>query len=200
MAILVEFKNVSLFKEQPFGIKNISFKIERGRKYHLSLNHPEKVKSVSGLIEGRYRKESGYIERASRLFIQSDRLLMGEKQIMKEANKFLAMDSEMFGFGGRRRSKFGFIQTLKAKHLLDYPVYKLKGTDRIKFTLLALAFQETGLILISQLLGESLEEDQQEFLLRIISQTHTTCCLVSSGTSWINDRLEEIPELISLSI
>ena len=183
MADLLEFKKVSLFKNETYGIADVSFILERGRKYHLWVSEEEKLNTLAGLIEGRFQKESGFIGRAKRLFIQSDRLLLGEKNHLRSARQYLALGDDLFEFGGRKRSKYGFIQLLKAKHILDYPIYRLKGEDKIKFTLLALSFQESGLTLISRLLQMDLKEDLQAFLVRIIKESHTSCCLLSNRES-----------------
>jgi hypothetical protein len=195
MAILIKFHNVSLFPGQPFGLSELSFEIERGRRYHLKTDVEERVSTVAGLLEGRFTKESGLIERSQRLFVQSDRLLLGDKSYMQTAEEWLLLQNEFFQFGNRRRSKFGFIQTLNAKHFLDYPIYKLHDQDRIKFTLLALAFQETGISLVSKLLTMDLADYQLNFLLRIIRETQSTCCLLS-GPACKFDRFESnLPDL-----
>ncbi|MBU2510256.1 hypothetical protein KJ966_02925 [bacterium] len=197
MAILLNFKKVSLFEKEQFGICNISFEIERHRKYHLIANSEEQLNSLAGLIEGRYQKHSGHIERAPRLFIQSDRLLMGEKTYSQNAGKWLALQSEFFKFGNRTRSKYYFIQTLKAGHLVEYPIYKLKDDDRIKFALLALAFQESGIILISKLLTQTLNDELRGFLHQIIRDTNTTVCLLTCSKDWnLKGEQQQLPDLI----
>ncbi len=197
MAILLNFRKVSLYKKEQFGIADISFEIERQRKYHLIVNSEEQLGSLAGLIEGRYRKQSGNILRDPKLFIQSDRLLLGEKTYSEYAGKWLALQSEFFKFGNRLKSKYSFIHSLKAKHLVDYPIYKLKDIDRMKFTLLALAFQETGIILISRLLTQDMSDQLREFLFRIIRDTNTTVCLLSSSRDWIRKEEEQLlPALV----
>ncbi len=200
MAILLKFQKVSLFREKPFGISRVSFDIERNRKYLIHIDNPEKLNTLAGLIEGRFQKESGYIEHQEKLFIQSDRLLLGEKIYDKTPRRWLALGSEFFKFGARQRSKFGMIQKLKAKHLLDFPIYKLRGEDRIRFTLLSLCFQESGIILISELLNRDLDDTQREFLVRIIRDTSTTCCVLTSSPGWIEEELEQIREMIELKL
>lgn len=203
MAVLLSFRNVSLFKDEPFGLSNITFDIERHRKYHLITKGEEQLNTLAGLMEGRYRKQSGYIERDSKLFIQSDRLLMGDKIYQETAGKWLAVRSEFFRFGNKTRSKFGFIQQLNARYLLDYPIYKLQGNDRIKFALLALAFQETGIILISKLPTLDLNDLFNDFLHRIIKDTNTTVCLLSYGndpTTLNNKGIPTQTEIITYQI
>ena len=180
MAVLLKFRNVSLFKNESFGLNKISLEIERGRKYRLIAENEEQLNTLAGLLEGRFKKQSGLIERADKLFIQSDRLLLGDKVYSQTVKEFLFLRNDFFQFGGRRRSKFGFVQTIKAKHLVDYPIYKLRDSDKIKFALLAMAFQERGIILISQLNRLNLAPPLHQFLQRIIDETCTTCCLISS--------------------
>jgi hypothetical protein len=200
MATLLSFQKVSLFKDKPFGITGVSFEIERNRRYYLHTDLPERLNTIAGLVEGRYSKETGYIERKEKLFLQSDRLLLGEKIYEKKVGQWLALGSEFFNFGNRQRSKFGMIQSLNAAYLMDRPIYKLKGEDRIKFTLLALAFQESGIILISSLLTQDLDTSYKEFLLRIIRESHTTPCLLEACPGWIEDYKSEIPELIKINL
>ncbi len=200
MAILLKFKNICLFKDQPYGINKLTFKIERGRKYLFQTKSEDQLNTLAGLIEGRFRKQSGLIERADKLFIQSDRLLMGDKVYSQTVKEWLLLSNDLFQFGTRRRSKFGIIQTIKAKHLVDYPIYKLRGTDKIKFTLLALAFQEKGIILISKLQTLDLERSLQQFLQRIIDETHTTCCLLTYPAEHSVMSELSIPEVITLDL
>jgi hypothetical protein len=200
MAILLKFRNICLFKDQPYGINKLNFEIERGRKYLLQTRNEEQLHSLAGLIEGRFKKQSGLIEHADKLFIQSDRLLMGDKVYSQTVNQWLLLKNDSFLFGKRRRSKFGMIQTIKAKHLVDYPIYKLREADKIKFTLLALAFQEKGMILISRLLTLHLEESLLKFLQRIIDETHTTCCLLACPTESSLIHQLDIPEVIKLDL
>ena len=200
MAVLLKFRNVSLFKNEPYGISRISLEIERGRKYRISVENEEQLNTLTGLLEGRFRKQSGLIERADKLFIQSDRLLLGDKVYSQTVKEFLFLRNDFFQFGGRRRSKFGFVQTIKAKHMVDYPIYKLRDSDKIKFALLAMAFQERGIILISQLHRLNLTPPLQQFLQRIIDETYTTCCLITSPeqasqTPWLN-----IPNVIEINL
>ncbi len=200
MAVLLKFRNVSLYKNEPYGINRVSLEIERGRKYKLSVENEEQLNTLTGLLEGRFKKQSGLIERAEKLFVQSDRLLLGDKIYSQTVKEFLFLRNDFFHFGGRRRSKFGFVQTIKAKHLVDYPVYKLRDTDKIKFALLALAFQERGIILISRLHRLNLEPVLLQFLQRIINETYTTCCLITSPettsqTPWLN-----IPDIIEIKL
>ena len=180
MAVLLKFQNVSLFKQEAYGLSEISFKLERNRRYSIRTRSEEQSKTLTGLIEDRFRKDHGYIERAKNLFIQSDRGLLGDRVFAQTAGEWLSVQNEFFQFGGRKRSKFGFIQSLNARHLIDFPIYKLDQTRRTTFALLSLAFQERGIILIDRLLDLELNTEQQELLKRIVRDTHTTCCLVSS--------------------
>lgn len=200
MAILINFQNVSLYPDESYGLANLSFTIERSRKYFIQLETAEKLNALAGLLENRFGNYSGFVERKDRLFVQSDRLLMGDRVYRREAKAYLAVDDQFFTFGGRKRSKFGFIETLNARRILDFPIYRLTPSDRIKFTLLALAFQESGLILISGLLTEDLDPVQQEFLKRVINQTQATCCLLGVNRDWINRHHSEPGDIIHLEL
>ena len=192
MAILLDFRNVYLFREEPFGVENISFTIERHRKYKIILKSAEQLNTLAGLLEGKYQKQGGHIDRKPDLFVQSDRKLLEENPFDKTPRRKLAMQSEFFNFGGRQRTKFGFIQRLKAKHLLDYPIHKLTGKDRVKYALLAMTFQESGLILISQLLMEPISQQEKEHLFEIIEKSNATVCLITSSENQLElDKLAE---------
>lgn len=195
MADLLTFNKVSLYENETYGLSDISFTLERGKNYHLIVSNSEKRNTLAGLIEGRFRKESGYIDRKPGLFLQSDRLLLGEKQYLKEVRQYLALSNDLFEFDGRKRSKFGFIEKIKARHIIDYPIYRLKGEDKIKFALLALAFQETGITLISQLLTLNLTKELQLFTDRLIYGSLTSCCLLTSSEQtpkWLDPEASDI--------
>lgn len=181
MPRLLEFRNVSLFKDKPFGVSGISFIIRPQGRYLMRVDNEQTLETLTGLIEQRFKKQSGYVERKDRLFVQSDRLLLGGKEYEKTPRKYLALNNEFFKFGGRQRSKTGFIESIRAKTYLDFPIYRLDPLHRLKFTLLAMAFQETGIILISRLPAMDLESDLEELFLRIINESHAACCLMHYG-------------------
>lgn len=181
MPKLLEFRNVSLFKDKPFGVSGISFIIRPQGRYVMRVDNGQALETLAGLIEQRFKKQSGYVERKDKLFVQSDRLLLGEKEYDKTPRKYLALSNEFFKFGGKQRSKTGFIETIRAKTYLDFPIYKLDPAHRLKFTLLALAFQETGIVLISHLLTKDLDADESRLLWRIINESHAACCLIHYG-------------------
>lgn len=180
MSSLLKFRDVSLYKDKDFGITDVSFDIQKRKKTHFRLATQEKLKTLQGIIEGRFKPDGGIVHRFDRLFIQSDRLLLGDKIYSKNAGNWLKLQDEFFLFDGRRRSKLVFLNELKAKHIKHFPIYRLKGEDRIKFTLLALTFQETGLLLISQLLNTELSPTLAQHLERIVTGSHCTLCLFSA--------------------
>ena len=194
MRSLISFRNVSLYEKEDFGISRINFELKKGKKYSFYTNTQEQANTVLGLLENRYRYDSGIVIRHEKLFIQSDRLLLGDKAYSKQVNQWLALKSEFFMSGGKPRSKQGFIETLNARHILHFPIFKLKGEDKIKFTLLSLAFQERGMLIISKLPVLPLTDIQRTFLKRLISESHTTVCLFASGEKKGDDLLSTHPD------
>ncbi len=180
MPTYLTFQNVSLYKKHEYGIADVNFTFKQGGKYHFILNTDEQITTLSGLIDGRFQKDSGYINRKDKLFVQNDRLLMGDKTYIKNVDRWLALDREFFMFGKKKRSKRGIMELIKARHIRYLPIYKLKDEDKLKFTLLSLAFQESGIIIISRLLTLQLSEILQTFLDRLLNETHCICCLISS--------------------
>ncbi|MFH2133075.1 MAG: hypothetical protein ABIK68_22070 [bacterium] len=180
MSMLIRFRGVSLFKNEEFGIKDVDFTIQKRRKYHIVLSTQEKLKTLLGMLEERFQADSGIIHRSERTFFQSDRLLLGDRIYQKNAGNWLKLQDEFFFFDDKRRSKRIFVDELRARHIRHFPIYRLKGENRIKFTLLALTFQETGLILISTLLNSELSSGMVQYLNRVITGTHCTLCLLSS--------------------
>lgn len=180
MPPLLKFLNVSLYKDQEFGICDIGFEIQKYRKYHFILPSQEKLETLLGLLEGRFQPQAGIVHRYTRIFTQSDRLLLGDKVYDSLAGSFLKLREEQFYFEDRKRSKQTFLHELKARHIRHFPVYKLKGEDRLKFALLALTFQENGLILISKLLQSNLSTELENHLQRIIRGTSCAVCLLTS--------------------
>ncbi len=180
MPSLIKFRDVSLFKDKEFGIINVTFDIQNRKKIHFTLATQEKLKTLQGLIEGQFQPDSGIARRSELLFIQSDRLLLGDKIYTNNAGNWLKLQDEFFYFDGKRRSKQVFLNDLKAKHIRHFPIYRLKGEDRIKFALLALTFQETGLLLISSLLSSPLSPTLARHLEKIVNGTHCTLCLFSA--------------------
>jgi len=180
MTLLLKFSEVSFFKDEEFGISDVSFSIQKGKKYVFIFESEEKLNALLGIIEGRYQNDSGTIHRSNRLFWQSDRLLLGDKIYSKTAEKWLALNHEFFHFDGGKRSKRMFMESISARHIRHFPIYKLKGEDRIKFALLALAFQETGILLISRLPTLDLPMKLKPFFTRLVRGTHCTVCLFAS--------------------
>ncbi len=180
MASLLSFQNVSLFKNEEYGSLRLNFDIRQNKKYHFTVETEEKLNTILGLVEGRFQNDSGIINRKEKLFVQSDRLLLGDKVYSKQVDKWLALRSEFFVFNGRRKSKQAILESLKAKHIKSLPVYKLIGEDKIKFALLSLAFQGSGLLVISKLLNIELSDITRPFLARLIRETSCTPCLFSS--------------------
>ena len=180
MPSLLTFRNVSLFGDTEYGISRVNIDIWLRKKYHFVLGNDDQLNTLLGLFENRYQPDGGSIYKKEKLFVQSDRLILGDKIYEQLVEKWLALSDEFFYFGGKRRSKSYFIDLLNAKHIRYFPIYKLKGEDRLKFALLSLTFQESGLILISKLLVRGLDDHYREYLVRLINETHCTLCLFSS--------------------
>ncbi len=180
MASLLSFQNVSLFKNEEFGSLRLNFDIRQNKKYHFIVETEEKLNTILGLVEGRFENDSGIISRKDKLFVQSDRLLLGDKAYSKQVDRWLALRSEFFIFNRRRKSKQAIIDLLKAKHIKSLPIYKLTGEDKTKFVLLSMAFQGSGLLILNKLLNIKMSEITRPFLGRLIRETPCTPCVFSS--------------------
>jgi hypothetical protein len=194
MSTLIKFLNVSFCKDREFGIDGVDLDIQKRKKYLITLPTAEKLATLLGLMEGRYHPNSGVVHRYERTFIQSDRLLLGGKVYDKNVADFLKLKDDHFFFDDKRRTKQNFLLDLKARHIRHFPIYKLKGEDRLKFALLAMTFQESGMILISELLHTKLEPNLQDHLNRIITGTRCTLCLltaVDQDTGKLEELLKE---------
>jgi len=174
------FRNVSLFPKEEFGFKEATFKLEKRGRYFIQLKHSDQMNTLLGILEGRYREYSGTIHQADRLTIQSDRLLLGEKVYSQTVEYWLALKDDHFFFDGRRRSKYNYIQNFHCRGMRHLPIYKLRDEQKIKFALLALTFQESGLIILSQLLSMKLNELFKEHLKKLIQHSRCTLCVVQS--------------------
>lgn len=181
MSPLIKFLNVSFYKDQAFGIRDAGFELLKYRRYHLLLPNQDKLETMLGLLEGRFRPQAGIIHHYGQIFTQSDRQLLGGKVYQAVAGNFLKLEEEQFYFEDRKRSKQNFLHSLKARHIRHFPIYKLRGDDRLKFALLALTFQETGLIVISELLTRQLSPDLEAHFLRMIRGSQCAICLVTSA-------------------
>lgn len=194
MLRLIKFLNVSLYGDQEFGIRDVNFELQKHRKYHLLLPDTDQLKTLLGLLEGRYHPQAGIVHRYGNAFLQSDRLLLGDKVYSQIAGNFLQLKDEQFYFEDRKRSKQTFLHDLNARHIRHYPIYKLRGEDRTKFALLAMTFQESGIILISELLIRKLPGQLTQHLKRIIRGTRCAVCLLTvtgERVEWLEALLEE---------
>lgn len=175
----IKLTNVSLFAREEFGIRDVNFKLLKKKRYHLEFESYDKMNAVLGILEGRYQPDVGVIYKDDDFFLQSDRLLLGDRVISQEASTWLNLKSSFFTFEGRSRSKQTFIEKLKARQVTYYPVYKLKGEEKIKFTLLSLLFQGRGIILLSQLFLQPLNDVQVEHLKILMEKSHNTVCFAT---------------------
>lgn len=180
---LISFHRVCLMENQRFGIIDVSFKLFNKQKYILNVENDDMVNCIMGLIEKRYRPERGVIKREDNLFIQSDRLLLEDRVISKLTHDWLGVKSDFFYLAGKRKSKRFYIDQLQAKDILHHPVYKLKKDDKIKFALLSMLFQKSGLILINKLLMVRLNETMRSILDKILFESHNLICIVNNSCS-----------------
>ncbi|MDX2469507.1 MAG: hypothetical protein QNL04_02900 [SAR324 cluster bacterium] len=179
---MIKLVNVNLFEREEFGLKDVNFSLGHKDRVHCNLEDKDQLNSLFGILEGRYRPESGrvFYDRL-KPHTQSDRLLMGGKVYDVTAEKYWVLSQEVLFFGGEKRYKRSFLEQLKCRSLRHFPVYKLKGDDRLKFTLLALLFQPKGLILISDLLTAKLDEDMLEILRLLHCQSGCIIVYASCG-------------------
>ncbi len=164
---------VCVFSKESFGLSKLNFTLERGKKYKFICHDKEKYQTLLGMLEGRYKPERGILNRTG--IIQSDRLLLGQKIYTRTVSRYLALKrSPAFFFHGQKKHKILYMQNLRASYLQTFPIYRLKGIDRLKFVLLALCFQETGYIILSSLLYQELDSLFIDFLEEIFLHTQTT--------------------------
>lgn len=175
---LISFHSVCLMEKQQYGISDISFKLFEKQKYIFEIENKDTLHCVMGLLEKRYQAERGMIKREDDLFIQSDRMLLEDRVISSMTHKWLGINSDFFYLSGKRKSKRYYIDLLRAKNILYYPVYKLKKEDKIKFVLLALLFQGDGIILINKLLKLQLNEQMIYVLNEILLNSHNLVCIL----------------------
>lgn len=186
----IKLTNVALFSREEYGVRDINFKLLKKKRYHMILKNYDHMNAILGILEGRYQPDIGVIYKDDDFFLQSDRLLLGDKVITQEASKWLNLKSTFFYFDGRSRSKQTFIENLNARQVTYSPVYKLKREEKVKFTLLSLLFQGRGIILISDLFFKSLNDVQRETFKRLIEKSHNTICFVT------HQEMPPIPEWI----
>ncbi|MDT8445599.1 MAG: hypothetical protein RRB13_01725 [bacterium] len=180
MALVAQLSNIDLFAGEEFGLQRVSLEIESGRRYHLLFDHRDQLNCLFGILEGRYRPDRGVVTKAREYLCQSDRLLLGEKVYRRHAGGYLALESEPFTrLGGRRTAKRHLMEQIKAWHLRHFPIYKLHGEDKLRFVLCALAFQESGLILISELHKRPLDPPMQELFRQMLTQSEAAVVVAS---------------------
>ena len=179
MGMLIQFANVGFFPDQEFGLKRVSLELEWGKRYQITLANPDQMSGFLGILEGRYQPHRGKIYRARNYACHSDRLLLGDRVYQKKVGPFLALESKPFlQFGGRRRAKRTLMEELSAYSLRHLQVYKLKGDERLKFALLSLGFEESGLILVSQLFLRQLTGPMENFFTQLIRDSRCALALV----------------------
>ncbi len=179
---MIKIVNLNLFSQEEFGLKDVNLSLEHKDRVHCKLEDPDQLNSLFGILEGRYRPDSGrvFYDRL-KPHTQSDRLLLGGKVYDETAEKYWVLKNEVFFLGGEKKYKRSYLEQLKCRSIRHFPVYKLKGEDRLKFTLLALLFQPKGLILISDLLSSELDEDMLEILRLLHCHSGCIICYASCG-------------------
>ncbi|OGH02032.1 MAG: hypothetical protein A2600_04810 [Candidatus Lambdaproteobacteria bacterium RIFOXYD1_FULL_56_27] len=177
--MLIQFANVGFFPDQEFGLKRVSLELEWGKRYKITLANQDQMSGFLGILEGRYQVHRGRIYKARDYACHSDRLLLGDRVYKKKVGPFLTLESQPFlQFGGRRRAKRTLMEELRAYSLRHLQVYKLKGDERLKFALLSLGFQESGLILISQLFLRQLDGPMENFFTQLVQESRCALALV----------------------
>lgn len=202
MATVLQYRDVSLFHKEEFGISNLNFNIHLRKKYHIIVKNQDKLNTLLGLMEGRFDPQKGFINKPGRLFTQSDRLLLGDKVYAKNSGDWLALKNNWFYFNNKRQSKYTIIDSLRARHIRHLPIYKLNPAEKIKFTLMSLMFQESGMILISRLPILELSEALTALLNRIINGTHCTLCVFSiqNEVPQCNQKFEPYPLMTEIDL
>ena len=94
------------------------------------------------------------------------------------------------------------MEELKARSIKHFPIYRLKGEDKIKFTLLSLTFQESGLIIISRLPQLDLSPTLSDHLIRLIEDSHCAVCLLTDEptSEKLDPRIKSIETLIPVDL
>ena len=187
MGTLIQLSNVSFYPDEEFGLRRLSLELLWGKRYLLRMNHSEQLSAVLGVIEGRYKPDSGTVYKSSDFVCQSDRLLLEDRVYRKKLGAYLALAAQPFMFfGGRRRSKQTLMESMKAWHLRHFQIYRLRGEEKTMFALLALGFQETGLLIISRLQLRSMSEPMVAFLHAMIKNSP---CAILLAT--LEDEIQE---------
>lgn len=169
---MIRLINLSFFPEEEFGLNRINLTLEDYGRYLIHLDHQDQTKGLLGILEGRYHPHGGIVDFGDkRPFVQSDRQLLGEKVYSQEAGSYWLLKDPVFYLGGKRSNKFFYLDELRAKSLRHFPIYKLRGEERLKFCLLSLLFQEKGLILLSEIFLKELTEPMRRILDKIIQES-----------------------------
>jgi len=192
---LVQLSNVSFYPDEPFGLNRVNFDLLWGKRYVLKMNDPEQLSAVLGILEGRYKADGGVVYKTREYLCQSDRLHLEDRVYRKKLGPYLAVEAQPFmNFGGRRRSKQILMEEMKAWHLRHFQIYRLRGEEKTKFSLLALGFQESGLLIISQLQKREFTEPMEAFLHDMIETSPCTILLAIAG----EDLKKPLPEWVDL--
>lgn len=195
MGTLVQLSNVSFYPEEPFGLKRINLELHWGKRYLLQMDDPEQLSAVLGILEGRYKADGGVVYKTREYVCQSDRLLLEDRVYRKKMGPYLAVDGQPFmNFGGRRRSKQILMEGMKAWSLRHFQIYRLRGEEKTKFALLALGFQETGLLIVSKLQTRDFSEPMEAFFRDVIDSSPCTILVALAG----DDLKKPLPPWIDL--
>jgi len=189
VAALVEMSNVGLFPGEEWGLRGVDLELHWGRRYLIQLKQKDQLNGLLGIMEGRFKADQGVVTKTREYLCRSDRQLLGDKVYRRSAGAILAVESQpIFRFGEERRVKQTMMLQIKAWHLRHFPIYKLHGLDRVRFALLHLAFQETGLILLSQIFFKALDEPMLALFLEFLQKSPCALAIAQADE-------EPIPEL-----
>ena len=188
---MIYFRNVSLFSGKEFGISRFNLEISNGARILLNCQPKVRAETLVRILEGKAHLKNGFIDKPFSFVIQSDRLLMQNHDKNTPRRKFFLKEG-FTNYLDRKRSKHSLIDQLNAKHILDLPLYKLNGQDRVKYALLSLLFQESGLMILFDLLQEQILSAYLDSLVQLFKISKTAICLVFDNKKILLPLLERI--------
>lgn len=181
--MLLQFHNVSAYTKEFWGINRLNLALKRRSRLLIRVNGSEQKELLQRLFEGKHPPEQGIIEKDPKLFLQSDRWWYGGRILDKKSGKWLGLCDPFFMFGSRKRTKEAFMDKLEARHIRHLPVYKLKDKDRFKFACLSMMFQESGIIILSNVIDDQYFQSNQKWVHELIENSHTAIgCIVDQNT------------------
>ena len=177
------FRNVSFLPEERMGIRRLNFELRAGKRLFLATEHAEQSKFLTWLLTERVAPAGGIYEKPADAFCQSDRWwLEGERVVETPAGDWLNL-AEPYLFLGRRRSKFDFVDALQARSFLHSPVYRLRDEEAVRFALLSSLFQQSGLLVLSEVWKRPLDDACRRVLRRLVEDSPAALAVVDVAPS-----------------